>query len=75
VTAPGRLPSAIWTLPGPPPAPTQARIALAAGSYQLPEPYRGPALELYGCDPRQARLGDVAAPSRAYAWRGSGSRR
>lgn len=38
---------------------TPARIALATGLYQLPEPYQGPALELYGCDPQQTRLGDV----------------
>ncbi|MBK6687970.1 MAG: hypothetical protein IPG45_26080 [Deltaproteobacteria bacterium] len=40
-----------------------ARIALAAGSYQLPDPYRGPALELYACDPRQARLGPLQLES------------
>lgn len=36
---------------------TPARIALASGSYQLPDPYQGPPLELYACDPRLSTVG------------------
>ena len=36
-----------------------ARIALAAGQYQLTGPYQGPALTLHACDPGLARLSDL----------------